>query len=148
MEQREIEVLLGVLAQRVSLDQVVSLVLLEPAFQDWLELQDQLVSQVKLDQMDQRVSWDHLDLQDFLDPLANQVLQGSSLVEKRAAQISSVLLTVQQELRAHKDCRELRDIKDVLVFSEMPEASAKRALKEKSVSLGNRASQDLRVQWV
>lgn len=148
MEQREIEVLLGVPAQRVSLDQVVSLVLLEPAFQDWLELQDRLVSQVKLDQMDQRVSWDHLDLQGFLDPLVNQVLQGSSLEERRAAQISSVLLTVQQDLRAHKDYRELRDTKDAPVFWETPEASAKRAVKEKSASLGNRASRDLRVQWV
>lgn len=118
MEQRVIEVLLGVQARRVNLDQVVNLELPDPAFQDCLVLPGRSVFQVKLAQLEQRVSWDHLDLQDFLDLLASQVLQGSLLVVKKAVQTSSVLLTVQQDLKALRDCRESRDTKDVLVFSE------------------------------
>lgn len=113
-----IGVLSGALAQRVNQVQVVSLDLLDPAFQVWLELWGQLVCLVRLEKQDQRVAWDHLDLQDFPDLLANQVLQASSLAERRAARTSSVLLTVQQDLKAPRDCRESRDTKDVLVFSE------------------------------
>lgn len=147
MEQRGIEALSGARGQRENLDQVANLDLLGPAFQDWLALQGQLVFQVKLDHLVQRVSWDHLDLQDFLDLLASQALQGSSLVEKREVQTSSVLLTVQQELKAPRDCRESRDTKDVVVFSESLAASENRVPGENWASLGSRASQDLRVQW-
>lgn len=118
MEQKVIEVPSGALAQRVNPVQVVSLDLQGPVFQVWLALQGQLVFLVKSGQMEQRVSWDHLDLQGFLDLLASQVLQESSLVERRAVQTSSVLLTVQQDLKVPRDCRESRDTKDVLVFSE------------------------------
>lgn len=148
MEQRVTEVLSGDLDQRVNQVQLVSPELLDLAFQDWLVFQGQLVSLVRSDQLDQRVSLDHRDLQEFLDLRASRVLQASLLLEKRVVQISSVLSTAQQELKAHRDCRESRDTKDVPVLSEILAALEDRAPREKLASLGSRASQDLQVPWV
>lgn len=40
-------------------------------------------------------------------------------MERKAVQTSSVLLTVQQDPKAPRDCKESRDTKDVLVFLEI-----------------------------
>lgn len=121
MELRGIVVLWEILVQRVNLAQLESLVPLEWVSQGCRVPQGRSVSLVSLGQLDQRVSWDHLDLRDFLVLLENQVHLESSWVEKRGAQTSSVLLTVQQDQRAHKDYRESRDTKAELVFLETQE---------------------------
>lgn len=141
-------VLWEILVQRVNLAQLESLVPLERASQGCRVHQDQSVSLVSLDQLDQRVSWEHLDHRDFLVLLENQVHLGSSLVERRGAQTSSVLLTVQQDQRAHKDYRESRDTKAELVFLETQEVLARRVSRERLASQENRASQDPQVLWV
>lgn len=118
MELRGIVVLWEVLVQRAHLVLQESLVPPEWASQDCQVHQGRLVFLVSLDQLDQRVLWDHLGLQDFLVLLENQEHLESFLVEKREAQTSSVLLTVQQDPRAPLDFRESRDTKAELVFLE------------------------------
>lgn len=130
MEQKAIEVPSGALVPRVNLDQLVNLGLLAPAFQGWLAYRGQSGFQVKLDQMDPRVLGVHLELQDSLDLLGSQVLRGSLLVERKAVRNSSVLLTVQQDPKAPRDCRVSRDTKDVLVYSETPAALEERVPRE------------------
>lgn len=148
MELRGIVVLWEILAQKAPLAQLENLVPLEWVSQGCRVHQGRSVSLVNLGQLDQRVSWDHLGLQGFLDLQENLDHPESSLVEKREVLTFNVLLTVQQDQRAHKDSKESRDTRAELVFLETQEASARRGSRERLAFQESRASQDPQVPWV